>query len=333
MAIVIPNGKQQYFSTAGTPLAGGLLYTYASGTTTPKTTWADAAQTAPNTNPVVLDARGEATIFWNGAYKAELRTAGGAVIWTVDGVSTVQEPLSAVTLAISGNANIGGILGCTGAFTLGGALTSTSTIQATQYTSTVTAGVALSVGDASAIRNNFNGFSTMYFDVSTGGPSGGEFVFRTTNGFLVRAIISGNGLQTTALGVGRTPSGSTGRIDAGQIFVERVVSTGAAYTPPIAISVAATTTIDCNAGNVFTLNMTTNVATFNVFNPASGQTINVRFIQDGTGGRTIAWPASFNWAGGTAPALSTAANKVDLLVATYFADTGLWLASLTKDLR
>ena len=39
----------------------------------------------------------------------------------------------------------------------------------------------------------------------------------------------------------------------------------------------------------------------------------LRIKQDATGGRTISWPASFNWPGGTAPTLSTAGNAVDLI--------------------
>jgi len=333
MAIVIANGKQQYFGDNGDPLAGGLLYAYAAGTTTPKTTWADAAETSPNAHPIVLNARGEATVFWNGAYKVELRTAAGAVIYTVDGVSTVQEPLSATTLSISGNANIGGTFDVAGAATFGNTVTSANTVQATQFVSTSSSAVALVVGNSSAIRNNNNGSTNIFYDVSSGGASGGNHVFRSTNAFVQNAVIGPNGVETTSIGVGEVPSGTSGRIDAGQIYVERVVSTGAAYTPPIAITVAATTTIDCNAGNVYTLAMGANIATFNVFNPSSGQTINVRFIQDGVGSRTVAWPASFKWAGGSAPVLSTVATRVDLLVATYFSDTGFWLASLTKDLR
>ena len=44
----------------------------------------------------------------------------------------------------------------------------------------------------------------------------------------------------------------------------------------------------------------------------------------------MTWPTSFKWPGGTAGVLSTAANSVDLLVATYRADTGFWYAGLTK---
>lgn len=87
MASLIANGKQQYFDNAGLPLVGGKLYTYIAGTTTPKATYADADAAVPNTNPVVLDARGEALIFWSGSYKVVLKDALGNTIWTVDKVT------------------------------------------------------------------------------------------------------------------------------------------------------------------------------------------------------------------------------------------------------
>ena len=85
MASLMPTGKQQYFNpTSGRPLAGGLLYTYAAGTSTPKTTWQDAAGTTPNTNPITLDSTGSALIYWDGAYKVVLKDSAGSTIWTVD---------------------------------------------------------------------------------------------------------------------------------------------------------------------------------------------------------------------------------------------------------
>lgn len=109
-------------------------------------------------------------------------------------------------------------------------------------------------------------------------------------------------------------------------------SAGAATTTS-AIAAAATTTINCRNSNVFRISMGANITTLTVSNPADGQTINVRFIQDATGSRTVSWPTSFKWPGGASIALSTAANAVDLLVATYFSDTGFWLVSLTRDIR
>ena len=85
MASLMPLGKQQYFSNAGVPLVAGKLYTYAAGTLTPLATFSDQAGTVPNTNPIILDTRGEASIFWGSTgYKAVLQDATGATIWTQD---------------------------------------------------------------------------------------------------------------------------------------------------------------------------------------------------------------------------------------------------------
>lgn len=112
-------------------------------------------------------------------------------------------------------------------------------------------------------------------------------------------------------------------------------SLAAAYTPASAVAFSATAmTLNCDASNVFTTTLTANVTVApTLSSPNDGQTINWRLKQDATGSRTMTWPAAFDWPGGTVPTLSTAANAVDLLVATYFADTGLWLATLTKDFK
>jgi hypothetical protein len=86
MATLLPEGKQSFNNSAGAPLVGGKVYTYDAGTSTPRTTYADAAGTVPNTNPVILDTRGEATIFWSGAYKVVLKDAADVTIWTVDNI-------------------------------------------------------------------------------------------------------------------------------------------------------------------------------------------------------------------------------------------------------
>jgi hypothetical protein len=88
MATLLPNGKQYFVTNEGLPLVGGKVYTYEAGTVVPKLTYSDADGTIPNTNPVILDARGEALIFWQGAYKVELRDSVDNVIWTVDDVTS-----------------------------------------------------------------------------------------------------------------------------------------------------------------------------------------------------------------------------------------------------
>lgn len=103
MATLLPNGKQQFENSAGAPLVGGKLYTYDAGTTNPRATYQDAAGTIPNTNPVILDARGEATVFWNGTYKIILKDASDVTIWTVDNVSATpwQNDLNAALATVA----------------------------------------------------------------------------------------------------------------------------------------------------------------------------------------------------------------------------------------
>lgn len=48
-------------------------------------------------------------------------------------------------------------------------------------------------------------------------------------------------------------------------------------------------------------------------NLQAGKRYALKITQDGTGSRTITWNAVFKWAGGTAPTLSTAAAKIDII--------------------
>lgn len=84
---LLPEPKQSYEDSNGRPLNGGQLFTYAAGTTTPKATYQDAAGTIPNTNPIVLNERGEATVYGSGNYRMILKNAFGATIWDRDNVA------------------------------------------------------------------------------------------------------------------------------------------------------------------------------------------------------------------------------------------------------
>lgn len=94
MAQLLPNGRQQFLDANGNPLVGGLVYFYIPNTTTPKDTWQDAAKSALNTNPVVCDARGQATIYGDGDYRQILKDAAGNSIWD----KTVSAPATALSV-------------------------------------------------------------------------------------------------------------------------------------------------------------------------------------------------------------------------------------------
>jgi len=104
MAVLSPTAKMAFIDAAGQPLVGGKLYTYIAGTTTLQTTYTDSTATASNTNPIILDSRGEANVWLGGAiYKFILKDASDVLIWSVDNISA---PTSAVSPVLSGNVTI-----------------------------------------------------------------------------------------------------------------------------------------------------------------------------------------------------------------------------------
>lgn len=116
MGSQLQNGKQQFVSILGTPLVGGKVYFYQPGTETPKTTYQDSALTIPNTNPVVLDARGQAVIWGSGTYRQVLVDAFGVQIWDqiIQDISAEIQTLSDELAASSGSSLIGFVQAATG---------------------------------------------------------------------------------------------------------------------------------------------------------------------------------------------------------------------------
>lgn len=100
MANVAPPGLLQIFDDNGDPAAGYLLYTYDAGTTTPRTTWSDAAETTPNLNPIVLDANGRAQVYWRGNYYIELRTPANVLVWSQDNFN-IPDPSAGTSIVFS----------------------------------------------------------------------------------------------------------------------------------------------------------------------------------------------------------------------------------------
>jgi hypothetical protein len=92
----------QFFDNLGTPLAGGLLYSYTAGTTTPQATYTSTAGNIANSNPIVLDAAGrtanEVWLTTGVSYKFVLQTAAAVTIGTYDNVSGINDSTGATTL-------------------------------------------------------------------------------------------------------------------------------------------------------------------------------------------------------------------------------------------
>jgi len=79
-------------------------------------------------------------------------------------------------------------------------------------------------------------------------------------------------------------------------------------------SSGGTLTLDLSTSQDFETTLTEAITLANPTNQVVGQEGAVRFLQDGTGSRTVAFGSHWKFEGGTAPTVSTAANAVDLLV-------------------
>lgn len=94
-------------------------------------------------------------------------------------------------------------------------------------------------------------------------------------------------------------------------------------------------TLDANLGNVQHVTLDANATTVTLSNfPAGTYCAMLLYIkQDGTGSRTITWPASVKWPGNTAPTLSTGAAKIDgVAIASFDGGTTYEGQLFTSDL-
>ena len=93
-----------------------------------------------------------------------------------------------------------------------------------------------------------------------------------------------------------------------------------------ASSGSGTVDLDISTGNVFQHTASGGNVTFTFSNPpASGKagSFTLKWIQDSTD-RTITWPASVDWAGGSAPDVTSGSAKVDMYVFTTFDAGTTW---------
>lgn len=237
-----------------------------------------------------------------------LTLLGGAAASGVGGTATLQGGTSASgnggdAIVQGGNASTAGNSG--NIYLVGGTATGTN-----KNGGSITLAMSAATGTGTpGYLNIKSGATTLYTITNTGAL----FIGGTTPGTAGQVL--------TAAGGNLSPTWSS----------LSAVATAIATTS-VAVTFSATAmTVNCALSNVFKTTFTANVTTApTVSNPNDGQTIRWFITQDATGGRTVMWPTSFKWPGGTKGVLSTAPNAVDMLEATYVAATSSWYATLTK---
>jgi len=120
---ILAGAGAQFFDNNGVPLSGGLVYTYAAGTTTPQTTYTSSAGNIAHTNPIVLNSAGRVASggeIWLTdavAYKFVLETSTAVTIATYDNVTGNSSGIYAAFAASSGSALVGYLPAGVGAVT------------------------------------------------------------------------------------------------------------------------------------------------------------------------------------------------------------------------
>lgn len=159
----------QLFDNNGDPLAGGLIYTYTAGTTTPKATYTTSAGSVANANPIVLDSAGRApnSVYQEVGtdYKFIVRTSAAVLVGTYDNIPSINDPFSLYSI----------LTNVTGTNTIAATGTPTVTSYATGATysfipaNTNTAATTLSIDGltAKAISKN-NGTALSAGDIQVG---------------------------------------------------------------------------------------------------------------------------------------------------------------------
>ncbi len=75
---------------------------------------------------------------------------------------------------------------------------------------------------------------------------------------------------------------------------------------------AGALTLDLNNAGVFNVSLNGAITTFTISNPPAGSSaLTLIFTADGTA-RSVTWGTAVTWSGGTAPTLTSTANKRDV---------------------
>jgi hypothetical protein len=184
------------------------------------------------------------------------------------------------------------------------------------------AGVSITGGNTVAIGQSVaTSASPSFSGITISGLNVAGIVTNTAAGIIGTVATTGSGnlvratsptLVTPILGDATATSLNVGAI----VSTSDITAKRFKLTMPNAITAATTTMLDLSTGNVFTINMGQNISSFIVNNPVVG-TYLIKFVQDATGSRDVAFPVAWKWAGGVAPSLTNTASKLDIVTLIY----------------
>lgn len=317
-ASLIPNGKQTFIDINGNPLVAGTVGMYEPLTLIFRNTYQDAAESVLNTNPIVLDSRGQATIYGSGAYRQILKDADGNTIWDAEisdfqqSVFGPQDTLTAATVTDLGSVPSNNIL-----------IQGTTTINSF--------GTSASLASPIYFLTFQNVLILTYNATSMKLPGGASITTAAGDGALVEVLDATNGYwkmiayfsQAASGALGTAAAANTGTSGHALPFLDGSTNVWSGinrfqkqtYGDEIALGVTANaSTPDFATGNYFTASISAAWTLNNPVNIQPGQSGLFRVAQ-GAGSLTVAWGTAYKSAGGiTAVNLSGINGAID-----YFA--------------
>lgn len=167
----------------------------------------------------------------------------------------------------------------------------------------------ISESHINAIADRLTGVDT----VALSDTNGNELLKTSTtasavNEFTIANAATGNGPTVSVTGGDTDIDMNINAKGAGKVKLDGYYQTPQTYTP----SASGTATLDLSTGNEHRITMPAGNITTAVSNETDGQKFIVSILQDGTGSRTVTWFSTIRWAGGSAPTLTTTANKRDV---------------------
>ena len=133
--------------------------------------------------------------------------------------------------------------------------------------------------------------------------------------------LAGTTVSSTAAELNYSDLATLGTTAASKVFTADANNltkiTGGVYLEEATLTFDATQDWDVRASPVAKVTLTNNVTFDAPTNPTTGQYISIVCIQDGTGSRTIAWNAVFEFKDDTAPTATTTASKGDMFTFRY----------------
>lgn len=290
MAALLDIGIFSIEDTTGAILPGATLTFYVTGTTTPLATYTDRALGTPNTNPVVAGSDGRFGPVW-------LQAADYKIVLKSASGSTLKtmDPVSAIPFGLT-DPNV----------------------------------------DAFAGWDDSAGATIWFTPDSTITTSGTTFGVATegVQDMIAAFLAAGAGITLTYNDAGNALTVAVDAATAAQYRSKtsnKVLTADKAFDAAayVVLTDAATVAVDMATGFNFTLTLAGSHILGNPTNTKDGQTGCIAITQDATGSRLLTYGANWEFAGGSAPVLSTVAGTKDLLFYQVLGATSVY-ASLVK---